>query len=708
MLPQDDRAPQPARPRVVLHLDLDAFFVQVERKLNPTLIGKPVAVQQHADIIAVSYEARALGVKKHMPVSAIRREHPTVKLVHVETIGLQNDKVSYRSYRAAARAIFTLVRAFCPPEDGSNDKDDHGNSGRRTFPKSHNGKGGTFQKASIDEAYLEPTRRTLLAQLRLASQLEKKGPPSATAAPAAPEPLLAGAKRAHSGEKSESGGHPSVSVQLSTQQWRNGSCWRGPGENQDEEDSSERNRWDMWTECSPEYGGEPNEWARRRSPRTKRDEEEEEARLLEAGGLLATRIQQTLSDVLQYDCSIGVASNKFLAKLVTNLAKPRGVRVLLRRDVASLLASTPATKIPGCGAGSAAARQFAALGVSSILDLRRAQAPELRARLGEQLGVKVYARCRGIDHDPVEPDPIPSRVSSQLSLVPLITPARCLGKPGEKLTPVLPWEVERVKPFLATLVDDLIDRAKEELAERSRRPTKLCVEHYLHQRGSRSQTFVLPATTSSRPRRSTAPTTGGYAERVVAGQQSEAVSTPELGRHEKNDDLLVLPPATVLIELALTPFKKYRQSHRIAEGGGLNGGAITGSGGGGAMGAAEMPHQRELIGVATRTRRTFVGGGLGRLGGDLFRIGDDVRSSDAEARTAVQGTVGDCSDGDAERRRSRKLSQLLHIAVTPEQAANVLGVCGFLRDDGQTRFVNLGLAGDDVSRGQQEEEALNE
>lgn len=43
-----------------------------------------MAVQQHADIIAVSYEARALGVTKHMPTSSIRREHPSVKLVHVE------------------------------------------------------------------------------------------------------------------------------------------------------------------------------------------------------------------------------------------------------------------------------------------------------------------------------------------------------------------------------------------------------------------------------------------------------------------------------------------------------------------------------------------------------------------------------------------------------------------------------------------------
>lgn len=33
-----------------------------------------------------------------------------------QTIGRQNDKVSYRNYRAAARAIFTLIRAFCPPE----------------------------------------------------------------------------------------------------------------------------------------------------------------------------------------------------------------------------------------------------------------------------------------------------------------------------------------------------------------------------------------------------------------------------------------------------------------------------------------------------------------------------------------------------------------------------------------------------------------
>ena len=86
---------------------------------------------------------------------------------------------------------------------------------------------------------------------------------------------------------------------------------------------------------------------------------------------------------------------QFLAKLTTSLAKPRGVRVLRRHDVSRLLSSTPATRIPGCGEGSVSAGQFASWGVKSLLDLRRVGAAELRARLGEQLGAKVF-NTRGL------------------------------------------------------------------------------------------------------------------------------------------------------------------------------------------------------------------------------------------------------------------------------------------------------------------------
>ncbi|CAM9178189.1 unnamed protein product [Ectocarpus sp. 13 AM-2016] len=572
-------------PRVVLHIDLDAFFVQVERSLNPTLVGKPMVVQQHADIIAVSYEARALGVRKHMPTATIRREHPSVKLVHVETIGLQKDKVSYRNYRAAARAIFTLMRAFCPPEDDVYDSNAPSARGAGAFQRSCGGRvhtcgGGSFQKASVDEAYLEPARRTLTAELLSSEQhqgrpaaIGQRRPTAATETSAgAAERLRAGIKRPRAGGNSAfvagHGDYYSLAPACCKQR-------RGLGESQYGHTEGDRHEWDVTVGygSSLDDDEQSDEWGRkrRREHDDVRDVGEDEDRLLEAGGLLGKRIQKTLRDVLNYDCSVGVASNKFLAKLATNLAKPKGVRVLLRRDVPSLLAATPATKIPGCGTGSTAARQFSGWGVRSVFDLRQIEAAELRKRLGEQLGAKVFDRCRGIDNDPVEPDPMPSRVSSQLSLVPLITPARCLGRPGEELTPVFPWEVKRVEPFLVTLVDDLMDRMKEELEERNRRPTKLCIEHHLHHRGSKSQTFALRARPAPRAHTRYTTPTSPAAGVVDERQERQNVAAPEpTGGNEgaESPGDLGLPSAQSLVELALTPFKNYQNSRTTAYGGG--------------------------------------------------------------------------------------------------------------------------------------------
>lgn len=66
-------------PRIVC-LDLDCFFVSVERLLDPTLMGKPVVVGaspgQRGVVTAASYEVRALGVKAGMPISEAARRAP--------------------------------------------------------------------------------------------------------------------------------------------------------------------------------------------------------------------------------------------------------------------------------------------------------------------------------------------------------------------------------------------------------------------------------------------------------------------------------------------------------------------------------------------------------------------------------------------------------------------------------------------------------
>ena len=54
-------------PRAILHIDADAFFASCEQANNPSLRGKPVVTGKERGIAsAVSYEAKALGIKRGM------------------------------------------------------------------------------------------------------------------------------------------------------------------------------------------------------------------------------------------------------------------------------------------------------------------------------------------------------------------------------------------------------------------------------------------------------------------------------------------------------------------------------------------------------------------------------------------------------------------------------------------------------------------
>ena len=115
--------------RVVLHLDLDAFYCQVEHRRLNIEREKPLAVRQWEGLIAVNYPARAKGVGRFCNIEQAREKCPDLVLVHVETIGNTTDggigevkpnrtttKVSLQRYRKGESQTFAYSR---PPPHGS-------------------------------------------------------------------------------------------------------------------------------------------------------------------------------------------------------------------------------------------------------------------------------------------------------------------------------------------------------------------------------------------------------------------------------------------------------------------------------------------------------------------------------------------------------------------------------------------------------------
>ncbi len=89
--------------KTIFHIDGDAFFVGVEIAKDPTLKGLPVVTGEERGIVsALSYEAKALGVVRGMPIFKVKREYPQVRI-------LPGD---YKSYVEYSERMFDVVRRY--------------------------------------------------------------------------------------------------------------------------------------------------------------------------------------------------------------------------------------------------------------------------------------------------------------------------------------------------------------------------------------------------------------------------------------------------------------------------------------------------------------------------------------------------------------------------------------------------------------------
>lgn len=108
--------------RTILHLDLDSFFVSVERLHNKDLLGRPVLIGADSDrgvVASCSYEARAYGIRSAMPMR-------TAKQLCPEAIVVRGNSGEYMKF---SDAVTEVIRANVP----------------------------LFEKTSVDEFYVDLT-----------------------------------------------------------------------------------------------------------------------------------------------------------------------------------------------------------------------------------------------------------------------------------------------------------------------------------------------------------------------------------------------------------------------------------------------------------------------------------------------------------------------------------------------------------------------
>jgi len=132
----------------------------------------------------------------------------------------------------------------------------------------------------------------------------------------------------------------------------------------------------------------------------------------EQGGLtLARRIQQAILASTGLSCSIGVAPNKLLANLASEMDKPNGVTILGGADLAERVWPLPCRKINGVGPKASA--RLEQLGIRSIGDLSRCAPEWLVDRFGRHYGQWLHEVAWGRDERELVTDSEPVSMSCE-------------------------------------------------------------------------------------------------------------------------------------------------------------------------------------------------------------------------------------------------------------------------------------------------------
>ncbi|KAI9358558.1 hypothetical protein DFJ73DRAFT_143879 [Zopfochytrium polystomum] len=274
-----------AASRTIVHLDLDAFYAQVEQVRLGLAPDVPLAVMQWRGLLAVNYPSRKFGIKRFSTIEDAKKLCPDLVLVHVPTFGEGDVEPKYHSnpakethkasldvYRAASKKVMAIFKRF--------------------FPR--------YQRASIDEAFIDVSdevNRRILARLEdLQDALDGGG----------------GGDCVEGDAECGDGGAAALEEPEV--------LWDGAGVLVGVEDASVVGPSKGWSDLQLRLGAE-----------------------------MAKEIRATVHKELGYTLSAGIAHNKTLAKICSGQNKPNNQSILRESEVLGFMETLKISKIRNLG-----------------------------------------------------------------------------------------------------------------------------------------------------------------------------------------------------------------------------------------------------------------------------------------------------------------------------------------------------------------------
>lgn len=128
---------------------------------------------------------------------------------------------------------------------------------------------------------------------------------------------------------------------------------------------------------------------------------------------LAKLIKSRIKGELGLTASIGIAPNKLLAKIASDMQKPDGLIIIKQEDVSTALENMPTSKLWGIGPKTEA--RLRQIGIHTIGQLARSPVELLVKVFGESFARAMKEHAQGIDHSPVESHHEPKSFSREIT-----------------------------------------------------------------------------------------------------------------------------------------------------------------------------------------------------------------------------------------------------------------------------------------------------